>query len=57
MMTCIYNGWDGICDLWTEVGIVFEHVINSCDSDGYCLVDEDADPLESCKDYTEGGYQ
>jgi len=53
MMTCEYNNWDRKCDLWTEDGSMLEHIANSCSTGGYCLVDEDEDPSESCEDYTE----
>ena len=52
-MTCKYNNWDGECELWLDDGMMFEHIINSCDAFGHCLVDEDEDPSESCEDYEE----
>ena len=48
---CKYLSFDGKCQLWDDTDIQFEHIVNSCDEYGYCLVDEDEYPLNTCEDY------
>ena len=52
-MGCKFCGWDGKCDHWDPDGDSFEHIANSCDDEGHCLVEEDEDPSMSCEDYEE----
>ena len=52
-MACRYCGWDGKCDSWDDTDVLFEHIANSCDSTGHCLVEDDEDPSMSCEDYEE----
>jgi len=51
--TCRYCGWDGKCDYWNDTDVMFEHIANSCDNNGQCLVEDDEDPSISCEDYEE----
>ena len=32
---------------------MFKHIEKSCDAEGYCLVEDDDNPSESCEDYEE----
>ncbi len=52
-MSCIHCNYAGECSLWDNTSIMFDHIVNSCDENGYCLVEEDEDPLSSCEDYEE----
>ena len=52
-MGCKFCGRDGKCNNWDIGGIVFEHIANSCDDEGHCLVEDDEDPSMSCEDYEE----
>ena len=51
-MGCKFNNWEGMCEHWDGVDS-FEHIANSCDDEGHCLVDEDEYPSMSCEDYEE----
>lgn len=49
-MGCIYNTFDGICQLWDEDNI--EQSPPGCDKkDGACWCDEDPHPHNSCDSY------
>lgn len=50
---CKHLNFRGICDLWDDTTIQFEHIIDSCDEFGYCLLYDDEDPIISCEDYEE----
>ena len=50
---CKFLDYDGKCQLWEDRDIMFEHIANSCDIEGHCLVCDDEDPLLSCEDYEE----
>ncbi len=52
---CRHMDYNGKCTLWDgdEDEIMFEHIVNACDEEGYCLVDEDEDPTMICEDYEE----
>lgn len=52
-MSCRNSNFDGKCDLWDDTDLMFEHIANSCDSDGICLVEDDEYPSMSCEDYEE----
>jgi len=52
-MSCKFNDFDGKCILWDETDIQMDHIVNSCDHHGHCLVDEDVYPFDSCEDYEE----
>ena len=52
-MACKFSIWSGKCDLWNDNGVVFEHIVNSCNSEGCCFVEDDEDPSMSCEDYEE----
>ena len=52
-MSCRFSTFDGVCELWDAEDIQFEHIVNSCDEEGYCLVEDDEDPRMSCEDYEE----
>lgn len=52
-MTCQYSDFNGKCTLWDDTSIQFDHIVDSCDSEGYCLVEEDEDPIKDCEDYEE----
>lgn len=49
-MTCKFSE-DGVCTLWEDG--MFEHISNSCDEEGNCLIEDDEYPEDSCEDYDE----
>lgn len=48
-MSCRFCSHNGKCTLWDEDA--FDHIIQSCDKEGHCIVDEDEDPRFFCEDY------
>jgi|LGVE01.1.fsa_nt_gb replicative superfamily II helicase len=54
-MSCKFNNSNGECELWNEDddNVQFDHIVDSCDENGYCLVDEDESPEDGCEDYEE----
>ena len=50
---CKHMDYNGKCTLWDAEDIMFEHVMEACDENGYCLVDDDEDPSMLCEDYEE----
>jgi hypothetical protein len=46
-MGCIYNDFNGVCSFYDEDSSLNPE---GCDSEGYCLADEDEDP-SWCSDY------
>ena len=52
-MECQFSDFNGRCQFWDGEATQFAHIIKACDSEGYCLVEDDPDPERSCKDYIE----
>lgn len=52
-MACRFSDFDGKCQLWNDEEIMFEHISNSCNSNGCCNVENDEKPSDSCEDYEE----
>lgn len=50
---CQFMNFDGKCELWDDEDMQFDHIVNSCDEEGYCVVDDDEDPSLICEDYCE----
>lgn len=50
---CKFCNFDGTCQLWDDTDIMFDHIANSCDNNGHCLIIDDEYPLDSCEDYEE----
>jgi hypothetical protein len=48
-MSCRFCSHNGKCILWAEDA--FDHIMQSCNDEGYCLVEEDENPGLSCEDY------
>jgi len=47
-MTCIYSDLDGKCGMWINDS---DGDLLGTDSEGYCVCEEDPDPLETCDSY------
>ena len=45
-MSCIYNGFDGKCELFDSG---FQNF--GCDENGICVCDEDPDPSYTCESF------
>ena len=45
-MGCVYSDFDGLCTLWSP-----NIESKGTDINGYCIVEDDEDPLQSCEDY------
>ena len=47
-MSCKYSDFNGVCQLF---GDGMERP--GCDEEGYCVCEDDEEPLDSCEDYEE----
>ena len=50
-MGCIYSNFDGECALW-DVDTDYE--AQGCEA-GFCIVEDDPNPADSCEDYQSDG--
>jgi hypothetical protein len=50
-MTCIYSDLDGKCGMWSED---IDDGLLGTNAEGYCVCEEDPDPLETCESYESG---